>query len=96
MIHHTIEVRWFALNEVIIANCLHYNELEYEYESVLELEPGKTLRPDFKVVDGDTGDVWYWEHCGMMIDPKYVKRWEDKEILREAWNCRRKESYRNI
>ena len=56
-------------SEVIIANCLHYNEVGYEYELVLELEPGKMLRPDFKVVDGDTGDVWYWEHCGMMTDP---------------------------
>lgn len=84
LIHHTIEgelVR--SKSEVIIANCLHYNELEYEYESVLELEPGKTLRPDFKIVDGDTGDVWYWEHCGMMNDPKYVKRWEDKKKFYE-------------
>ena len=84
MIHHTIEGEMVrSKSEVIIANCLHYNELEYEYESVLELEPGKTLRPDFKVVDGDTGDVWYWEHCGMMIDPKYVKRWEDKKKFYE-------------
>lgn len=70
-------------SEVIIANCLYYNELEYEYESVLELEPGKTLRPDFKVVDGDTGDVWYWEHCGMMTDPGYRKRWEAKKKFYE-------------
>lgn len=84
LIHHTIEGEMVrSKSEVIIANCLHYNELEYEYESVLELEPGKTLRPDFKVIDGDTGDVWYWEHCGMMIDPKYVKRWEDKKKFYE-------------
>lgn len=84
LIHHTIEGEMVrSKSEVIIANCLHYNELEYEYESALELEPGKTLRPDFKVVNGDTGDVWYWEHCGMMTDPKYVKRWKDKKKFYE-------------
>ena len=84
LIHHTIEGEMVrSKSEVIIANCLHYNELEYEYESVLELEQGKPLRPDFKVIDGDTGSVWYWEHCGMMTDPKYVKRWEDKRKFYE-------------
>ena len=79
LIHHTIEGEMVrSKSEVIIANCLHYNELEYEYEPVLELEPGKPLRPDFKITDGDTGEVWYWEHCGMMNDSKYAKRWEDK------------------
>ena len=84
LIHHTIEgelVR--SKSEMIIANCLHFNELEYEYEPILEIEPGKILRPDFKIVDGDTGEVWYWEHCGMMNVPKYVKRWEDKKKLYE-------------
>lgn len=70
-------------SEVIIADCLHYNDLLYEYEPVLELEPGKPLRPDFKVLDGDTGEVWYWEHCGVMNDPKYVRRWEDKKKFYE-------------
>lgn len=80
LIHHTIEGEMVrSKSEVIIANCLHYNELEYEYEPVLELEPGKPLRPDFKITDGDTGEVWYWEHCGMMNDSKYAKRWEDKK-----------------
>ena len=84
LIHHTIEGEMVrSKSEVIIANCLHYNGLEYEYESVLELEPGKPLRPDFKVIDGDTGNIWYWEHCGMMTDPKYVKRWEDKKKFYE-------------
>ncbi len=50
---------------------------------MLEIKPGKMLRPDFKVVDGDTGDVWYWEHCGMMIDPRYRKRWEAKKKFYE-------------
>ena len=84
LIHHTIRGEMVrSKSEVIIANCLHYNDLEYEYESVLKLEPGKPLRPDFRVIDGDTGDVWFWEHCGMMTDAKYVKRWEEKKKFYE-------------
>ena len=36
---------------------------------------------DFKIVDEDTGEEWYWEHCGMMDDPKYKKRWEEKKAF---------------
>ncbi len=67
-------------SEVIIANALFYHHLEYIYEPELILE-GKVKRPDFKVVDDDTGDEWYWEHCGMMDDPKYKKRWEEKKAF---------------
>lgn len=79
LIHRTIRgelVR--SKSEVIIANCLHYNGLEYIYEPELVLE-GRVKRPDFKVVDDDTGETWYWEHCGMMSDPEYRKRWEAKK-----------------
>lgn len=40
-------------------------------------------RPDFKVLDEDTGDEWYWENCVMMDDPEYRKRWEDKRKFYE-------------
>lgn len=65
-------------SEVIIADALFHNGLDYQYEPELILE-GKVKRPDFKIVDADTGAEWYWEHCGMMSDPKYVKRWNAKE-----------------
>ena len=65
-------------SEVIIADALFYNGLEYQYEPELKLE-GKVTRPDFKIIDADTGDEWYWEHCGMMSDSKYAKRWQEKE-----------------
>ena len=60
-------------SEVIIANALYYHHLEYVYEPELVLE-GIVKRPDFKVVDDDTGEVWYWEHCGMINNPRYKKR----------------------
>ncbi len=83
MIHRTVRgelVR--SKSEVTIANALHYNGLDYEYEPELRLED-KVKRPDFKIEDYDTGVVWYWEHCGMMTDPQYRKRWEDKKKFYE-------------
>lgn len=65
-------------SEVIIADALFHNGLDYQYEPELILE-GKTKRPDFKIIDADTGEEWYWEHCGMMSDIRYAKRWRDKE-----------------
>ncbi len=67
-------------SEVIIANALYYHHLEYVYEPKLILD-GIVKRPDFKVVDDDTGEVWYWEHCGLMDDPRYKKRWNDKKAF---------------
>lgn len=81
LVHKTVRgelVR--SKSEVIIANALHYHNLDYVYEPELILE-GKIKRPDFKIVDDDTGEEWYWEHCGMMNDPKYKKRWEEKKAF---------------
>ena len=65
-------------SEVIIADALYENGLNYEYEPVVELANHKIKRPDFKIVNEDTGVTWYWEHCGMMSNPKYAKNWEQK------------------
>lgn len=67
-------------SEVIIANALFYKGVQYTYEPEIILE-GKIKRPDFQIRDDDTGEMWYWEHCGMMDDPKYKKRWEDKKAF---------------
>jgi len=83
LIHKTVRgelVR--SKSEAIIANALHYNGLDYEYEPELKLED-KVKRPDFKVEDYDTGVVWYWEHCGMMTDSQYRRRWEEKKKFYE-------------
>ena len=42
---------------------------------------GHVCRPDFLVADEDTGEKWYWEHLGMMDDPGYRKKNEDKLAL---------------
>ena len=34
--------------------------------------------PDFTIEDDDTGTTYYWEHCGMLHDLAYKRRWEEK------------------
>lgn len=65
-------------SEVIIANLLHAKKIDYHYESPLDLG-GVVKYPDFTVEDDDTGVTYYWEHCGLLHDPAYRRRWEDKQ-----------------
>lgn len=64
-------------SEVIIANLLHANGIDYRYEEPLEIE-GVTKFPDFTIEDDDTGEKYYWEHLGMLTDNAYRRRWEEK------------------
>jgi hypothetical protein len=65
-------------SEVIIANLLHAKNVFYHYEHPLELD-GFTKYPDFTIEDDNSGITYYWEHCGMLRDPAYSRRWEDKK-----------------
>lgn len=67
-------------SEVIIANLLHANDVDYVYEQKLRLGNQERL-PDFTIEDADTGIIYYWEHCGMLHDLEYRKRWERKQAL---------------
>ena len=63
-------------SELIIANKLTALGIEYEYEKELLLN-GYSFKPDFTVYTQD-GRVLYWEHAGMLEDPEYQRRHEDK------------------
>lgn len=83
MIHKTFRgelVR--SKSEVIIADALYHNKVEYEYEKELIINGIRKI-PDFTMNDAETGDCVYWEHCGMMTDDDYRKRWEAKKALYE-------------
>jgi hypothetical protein len=64
-------------SEVIIANLLHPH-IQYHYEHPLEID-GVVKYPDFTIEDDDTGITYYWEHCGMLHDAGYRRRWEQKQ-----------------
>ncbi len=66
-------------SEVIIADALSTAGVDYEYEARLVL--GGAIRyPDFRVDDAESGRTFFWEHCGMLGDPAYRRRWEAKQV----------------
>jgi hypothetical protein len=65
-------------SEVIIANELYHRKLDYHYEQPLEFD-GVVKYPDFTIEDDNTGKTYYWEHCGLLHDPAYRRRWDEKK-----------------
>ena len=79
LIHRTkkgIAVR--SKSEVIVADTLESLGISYEYEKPLSTpgDPRNFRLPDFTV--GHQGDVFYWEHLGMLNVPAYRDAWEKK------------------
>jgi hypothetical protein len=67
-------------SEVIIANLLHAKTIDYAYEQELVLGGVPTNKfPDFTIEDDNTGEIYYWEHLGMLGDRGYKRRWDEKE-----------------
>lgn len=78
LIHRTVRgeaVR--SKSEVIIANLLHSKGINYRYEEPLDVG-GRIKYPDFTIEDDDVGERYYWEHLGMLSDPEYRQRWNQK------------------
>ena len=67
-------------SEVIIYDRLHAHGIVPLYEQELKIDT-IVKYPDFTIEDENTGKTYYWEHCGMMFDPRYRERWEKKK----AW-----------
>ncbi|HCX04872.1 MAG TPA: ATP-dependent DNA helicase RecQ [Clostridiales bacterium] len=63
-------------SEVIIANLLYENGIEYEYEKELYYENDKIV-PDFTIRLSNVKDI-YWEHLGMIGTENYDRRWTKK------------------
>ena len=69
-------------SEVIVANLLHANEIDYDYERELVIDGRPQAKyPDFTIEDEDSGETYYWEHLGMLGSPAYKRRWKEKQ----AW-----------
>jgi hypothetical protein len=78
LIHRTLRGEMVrSKSELTIADRLHSNNVDYLYEHALELG-GRTRYPDFTIEDAESGRKFYWEHCGMLLDPQYRQRWEHK------------------
>lgn len=64
-------------SELLIYQRLLDKGLKPTYETKLVFKEVEKL-PDFTIDNPDTGEVYFWEHCGMMHDPEYVERWNEK------------------
>lgn len=60
-------------SEEMIAECLLKHKIPFRYEC--ELIIGKEVYyPDFTIRHPKTGELFYWEHFGLMDDPKYRRK----------------------
>lgn len=57
-------------SEVLIDMFLYTNRIPFRYECELQLEDG-VVYPDFTIRHPVTGEIYYWEHFGMMDNPVY-------------------------
>ena len=59
-------------SEMMIDMFLHINKIPFRYECALQL--GEiVIYPDFTVKHPITGEIYYWEHFGMMDDLNYCR-----------------------
>lgn len=65
-------------SEVIVANILNHEGIDYQYEARLIGADGSWRYPDFSFEDDELGIQIYWEHLGMLSQPDYLERWEKK------------------
>jgi len=80
LIHRTrkgIAVR--SKSEVVVADVLDALGISYDYEQPLlsRTDPKDFRLPDFTV--SFEGDVFYWEHLGMLSVPSYREAWGRKQ-----------------
>ncbi len=61
-------------SEKIIADKLYIMKVPYCYEVPLYFKGYGYVKPDFKVLNMETRQEFYWEHFGMMNDDNYVRK----------------------
>jgi hypothetical protein len=78
LIHCTLKGDFVrSKSELTIADRLTSNGVEYIYEQPLTIG-NQTRYPDFTIENVESGRKIFWEHCGLLLDPEYKKRWERK------------------
>ena len=73
-----IKVR--SKSEAMIATLLYINKIPFRYECALQLGDA-TVFPDFTIRHPHTGQIYYWEHFGMMDNPSYCQKALSKQEL---------------
>ena len=60
-------------SECMIDTLLFVNKIPFRYECALQLGEAKVY-PDFTIQHPKTGEIYYWEHFGMIDDPAYYQK----------------------
>ena len=58
-------------SESTIVNALEHYKVPYHYDEILSFD-GETVAIDFVCLNARTGLVYYWDHRGMLDDPRYI------------------------
>lgn len=67
-------------SESLIDMALYLNKIPFRYECALYLND-ITFYPDFTIYHPLSGEIYYWEHFGMMDNPSYSKDAFSKQQL---------------
>lgn len=60
--------------ELILANKFFKEGIPYVYEPRIELKNGRSVYPDFALLDIRERKTYYWEHFGLMDVPEYSEK----------------------
>ena len=71
-------IRVRSKTEWMIAEMLEKQSIPFHYEQPLNLKGFGMVHPDFTVLNLRQRKTMYWEHMGMMDNPKYLERSLDK------------------
>lgn len=81
LIHTTLhDFRMRSKSELYIAQRLEFHGIPYRYEAPLPI-PDLPFVPDFTILRPRDGQIFYWEHCGMVDHPE-KRRHDIQKILR--------------
>ena len=73
LIHKTASGNYVrSKSEVLIDLYLYTHKIPFLYECALHLGDA-TLFPDFTILHPKTGELFYWEHFGLMDEPAYYQ-----------------------
>ncbi len=72
LIHKTVSGGYVrSKSEALISMFLSMNQIPFRYECELQLG-GTIIHPDFTIRHPRTGEIYYWEHFGMMDENYYA------------------------
>lgn len=84
LIHKTSSGEYVrSKSEAIILTYLHRNRIPFRYECELKLGVA-TIYPDFTIRHPRTGEIYYWEHFGLMDNNEYARNTFSKLSLYQS------------